>query len=72
MAKMRKRTGQVYATRTAPHGVVEFYADRQGKFRWRVVHRNGRVLTHSSEAYETEQKVAVGFGATRLVLSEAK
>lgn len=36
---------------SAPRLTVKFYKDRQGKWRWRVIHQNGRKMACSGEGY---------------------
>lgn len=32
---------------------VTFYKDRKGEYRWRLSHKNGRILADSGEGYKT-------------------
>jgi len=38
----------------------ELYRDRGGKFRWRLLHRNGNVLADSGQGYASRQKARQG------------
>lgn len=33
---------------------VEFFQDRAGGYRWRIVARNGRIVADSGEGYDSE------------------
>ena len=43
----------------------ELYEDRQGEFRWRLVHRNGNVIADSGEGYATRQKAEQGIRSVK-------
>jgi len=35
-----------------PNMVVEFYKDKKGEWRWRVVAKNGKIVADSGEGYK--------------------
>ena len=43
----------------------ELYEDREGKYRWRLVHRNGNILADSGEGYATRQKARQGIRSVK-------
>ncbi|MGM0605643.1 MAG: HVO_2922 family protein [Halobacteriota archaeon] len=38
----------------------EIYIDREGKWRWRLVHDNGNIIADSGEGYASRQKCEQG------------
>lgn len=40
---------------SAPLYTFEYYRDRKREHRWRVVHRNGKILATSSEGYKRKR-----------------
>ena len=38
----------------------ELFADKGGKWRWRLVHDNGNIIADSGEGYATKQKAKQG------------
>ena len=43
----------------------ELYEDREGKYRWRLVHRNGNILADSGEGYASRQKARQGIESVK-------
>jgi hypothetical protein len=43
----------------------ELYEDREGKWRWRLVHRNGNIIADSGEGYASAQKAEQGLDSVR-------
>lgn len=43
----------------------ELYEDKSGKYRWRLVHRNGNIIADSSQGYSSKQKAQQGLNAVR-------
>jgi hypothetical protein len=43
----------------------ELYEDREGKYRWRLVHANGNIIADSGEGYATRQKARQGIQSVR-------
>jgi uncharacterized protein YegP (UPF0339 family) len=41
---------------------VEFYQDKQGEWRWRVVAGNGRIMADGSEGYHSKYNVKRAWG----------
>ena len=44
----------------------QIYRDKSGQFRWRAIHRNGRILADSGEAYTRRRRcetAAAGFSS---------
>jgi uncharacterized protein YegP (UPF0339 family) len=43
----------------------EVYEDRDGKWRWRLVHDNGNIIADSGEGYASRQKCDQGLTSVR-------
>jgi uncharacterized protein YegP (UPF0339 family) len=43
----------------------ELYEDDEGKYRWRLVHRNGNIIADSGEGYATRQKARQGLESVK-------
>jgi len=43
----------------------EVYEDREGKWRWRLVHDNGNIIADSGEGYATRQKCEQGLASVK-------
>ncbi|WP_255196069.1 HVO_2922 family protein [Halorarius litoreus] len=43
----------------------ELYRDREGQYRWRLVHRNGNIIADSGEGYTTPQKARQGIDSVK-------
>jgi amphi-Trp domain-containing protein len=43
----------------------ELYADKAEKWRWRLVHRNGRIVADSGQGYASKQKAKQGLRSVR-------
>jgi len=43
----------------------EVYEDREGKWRWRLVHDNGNIIADSGEGYATRQKCEEGIASVK-------
>jgi uncharacterized protein YegP (UPF0339 family) len=43
----------------------EVYEDREGKWRWRLVHHNGNIIADSGEGYATRQKCEEGIASVK-------
>lgn len=43
----------------------ELFEDRSGRFRWRLVHRNGNVIADSGEGYASRQKARQGIASVK-------
>lgn len=40
---------------------TEFYKDKRGEWRWRVVAKNGRILAISSESYKRKHNAVIAY-----------
>jgi hypothetical protein len=49
----------------------ELYEDREGKYRWRLVHDNGNIIADSGEGYATKQKARQGIESVRTNAGDA-
>ncbi|MFB6172665.1 MAG: HVO_2922 family protein [Haloarculaceae archaeon] len=43
----------------------ELYEDHEGKYRWRLVHRNGNIIADSGEGYASRQKARQGIESVK-------
>jgi hypothetical protein len=43
----------------------ELFEDKQGKWRWRLVHDNGNILADSGEGYASKQKATQGLESVK-------
>lgn len=43
----------------------ELYEDKEGKYRWRLVHSNGNIIADSGEGYATRQKARQGIDSVK-------
>lgn len=43
----------------------EVYEDREGKWRWRLVHDNGNIIADSGEGYASKQKAEQGIDSVK-------
>jgi hypothetical protein len=43
----------------------EVYEDRDGKWRWRLVHDNGNIIADSGEGYASRQKCEQGMESVK-------
>ncbi|WP_255149738.1 HVO_2922 family protein [Halorarius halobius] len=43
----------------------ELYEDRDGDYRWRLVHENGNIIADSGEGYATRQKARQGIDSVK-------
>jgi len=50
----------------------ELYEDREGKYRWRLVHDNGNIIADSGEGYATKQKARQGIESVRTNAGDAE
>jgi len=50
---------------TSMGATFELYEDREGKYRWRLVHDNGNIIADSGEGYATRQKARQGIDSVR-------
>ena len=57
--------GDVETGVTASKATFRRYADSEGKYRWRLVHRNGNIIADSSEGYASKQKVTQGLESVK-------
>jgi uncharacterized protein YegP (UPF0339 family) len=48
----------------------EIYRDRGGKYRWRLLHRNGNILADSGQGYASRQKARQGLESVRRNVTE--
>lgn len=48
---------------------VEFYSDRQGQVRWRLVAANGRIVADSAEGYSDRHAAVRAWAGVRTILS---
>ncbi|MES3001356.1 MAG: DUF1508 domain-containing protein [Pseudomonadota bacterium] len=53
-------------------GKVEFYKDRKGQHRWRLIASNGRVVADSAEGYVTKAACENGFVAVASLVETAR
>lgn len=49
----------------------ELYTDRQGEYRWRLRHANGRVIADSGEGYSSKDKALQGIESVKSNVQEA-
>jgi hypothetical protein len=49
--------------------MFEVYKDKSGKFRWRLIHTNGRVIAKSGEVYPTKVKAVRGIWGALAVIN---
>jgi uncharacterized protein YegP (UPF0339 family) len=47
------------------NATFEVYEDRDGKWRWRLVHDNGNIIADSGEGYASRQKCEQGLASVR-------
>jgi len=59
------------ATRMS-RATFELYEDREGKYRWRLVHDNGNIIADSGEGYATKQKARQGIESVRTNAGDAE
>jgi hypothetical protein len=52
--------GAVETEAVASKGTFELYADKAGKWRWRLVHRNGNIIADGSEGYTDKRDARSG------------
>lgn len=50
----------------------EVYIDKNNKFRWKLIHRNGRILARGGQGYSSRQKVNQGIQSVRENIEENK
>ena len=43
----------------------ELYEDREGQYRWRLVHDNGNIIADSGEGYASKQKARQGIESVK-------
>jgi len=43
----------------------ELYEDREGKYRWRLVHDNGNIIADSGEGYASKAKAEQGIESVK-------
>jgi uncharacterized protein YegP (UPF0339 family) len=49
-------------------GKYEIYKDKNGKFRWRLTHENGKIVVKSGAGYPTKEKAVRGiWGALEII-----
>jgi uncharacterized protein YegP (UPF0339 family) len=51
-------TGEIETAQSL--GQFQLYVDRGGKWRWRLVHRNGNIIAASGQGYSLKQKARQG------------
>jgi hypothetical protein len=49
----------------------EVYEDREGQWRWRLVHDNGNIIADSGEGYASRQKCEQGLRSVKRNASDA-
>ena len=49
-------------------GVIEYYRDKAGQWRWRFKASNGFILCDSAEGYRERRNAAYGFNRIRALL----
>lgn len=52
--------------------MIEFYKDKAGKYRWRIIAENGRVTGASSQGFASKQKAEENADLLHEALGEAK
>jgi uncharacterized protein YegP (UPF0339 family) len=50
---------------TMSRATFEVYEDREGKWRWRLVHDNGNIIADSGEGYASRQKCEQGLESVK-------
>lgn len=53
-------------------GQFQLYVDRAGKWRWRLVHRNGNIIAASGQGYVSRQKAEQGMASVMRNAPDAK
>lgn len=53
-------------------GQFQLYVDRAGKWRWRLVHRNGNIIAASGQGYASRQKAQQGMASVMRNAPDAK
>jgi uncharacterized protein len=50
-------------------GKYEVYKDKSGKYRWRLIHANGRVVAKSGESFSSREKALRGIWGTLSIMN---
>lgn len=58
-------SGAVETDVVASKARFEIYKDAAGKYRWRLIHRNGNIIADGSEGYASKQKAKQGLESVR-------
>ena len=53
------------------NATFELYEDRAGKWRWRLVHRNGNIIADSGQGYSTKRGAKQGIESVKTNAPEA-
>jgi uncharacterized protein YegP (UPF0339 family) len=51
---------------------IETYKDKDGDWRWRLVHQNGNILADSAEGYKNMSDMMVTLTQVRFYLADTK
>jgi uncharacterized protein YegP (UPF0339 family) len=57
---------------TMSKATFEVYADREGQYRWRLVHDNGNIIADSGEGYASKQKAKEGIASVKTNAPDAQ
>jgi len=55
----------------ARRGKVEFYKDKKGEYRWRLIASNGEIIANSGEGYTTFANCKKGFESVKNHIKDA-
>lgn len=53
-------------------GKVEFYKDKKGEYRWKLMASNGRMIADSGEGYATYDGCKKGFESVKANIQDAE
>ncbi|RAW46069.1 hypothetical protein DQW50_06260 [Halorubrum sp. 48-1-W] len=70
LSRVREHVAAADYLRVDP-SAFEVYADRAGKWRWRLIHENGNVLADSGQGYSSRSKARQGLESVRSNVGEA-
>ena len=57
--------GEIDTEAVTSKATFEVYEDAEGKWRWRLVHRNGNIIADGSEGYASKQKANQGLESVK-------
>ncbi len=53
-------------------GKVEFFKDKKGEYRWKLIASNGRIIADSGEGYTTYESCKKGFESAKTHIQDAE